>query len=177
MESLLSAEGSLTLAISALAIVLGYRFTLPERGRDFAGILVYVAAIAVTLAAAYGFVPRAGAVDPGLAGRIPGGLLLVAGFLLAGASFRARLEAGRGRLATGGPYARIRHPLYLGLGMVLAGHLLRLPSSAGLLSTALALASYGFAAAAEEREAAARFGAEWEAYARRTGAVVPRRAG
>lgn len=60
--------------------------------------------------------------------------------------------------------------------MVLLGHLLRLPSSAGLLPTALALASYAFTAAAEEREAAARFGDAWVAYARRTGAVLPRRA-
>ncbi len=176
MDSLLSAEGSLAVAISALAIVLGYRFTLPERGRDFGGLLVYVAAIGVTLAAAHGLVPRAGAVAPGLALRALASVLLIAGFLLAGASFRARLEAGRGALATRGPYARVRHPLYLGLGMVLVGHLLRLPSSAGLLPIALALASYAFSGAAEEREAAARFGAAWEAYARRTGAVVPRRA-
>ncbi len=175
MESFLSAEGSLTVAISALAIVLGYRFTLPERGRDFTGLLVYVAAIGVTLAAAHGLVPHAGAIEPGLALRAPGSLLLILGFVLAGASYRARLEAGRGALATGGPYARVRHPLYLGLGMVLLGHLLRLPSSAGLLPTALALASYAFTAAAEEREAAARFGDAWVAYARRTGAVLPRR--
>ncbi len=174
MESLLSAEGSLTVAISALAIVLGYRFTLPERGRDFAGLLVYVAAIGVTLAAAHGLVPRAGAFEPGLALRVPGSLMLILGIVLAGASFRARLEAGRGALATGGPYARVRHPLYLGLGLVLVGHLLRLPSSAGLLPTALALASYAFTGAAEEREAAAKFGGAWEAYARRTGAVFPR---
>lgn len=175
MESLLSAEGSLTVAISALAIVLGYRFTLPERGRDFAGLLVYVAAIGVTLAAAHGLIPRAGAIEPGLASRLPGSVLLIAGFVLAGASYRARLEAGRGQLATSGPYARVRHPLYLGLGLVLVGHLLRLPSSAGLLPTVLALASYVWTGAAEEREAAARFGAVWDAYARRTGAVVPRR--
>ncbi len=174
MDTLLSAEGSLTVAISALAIVLGYRFTLPERGRDFGALLVYVAAIGVTLAAGHGLIPRAGAFEPGLALRIPGSMLLIAGILLAGASFRTRLEAGRGALATRGPYSRVRHPLYLGLGMVLVGHLLRLPSSAGLLPTALALASYALAAAAEEREAAARFGRAWEAYARRTGAVFPR---
>ncbi len=179
MDSILTAEGSLALAISALAIVLGYRFTLPVRGRDFGGLVVYVVAVAVTFAAAHGLVPRAGAVEAGPAARLLGGALMILGLALAGASFKARLQAGRGRLATGGPYARIRQPLHLGLGLVLLGHLLRLPSSAGLLATAVALASRAFTAAAEERDAAASYGAEWKTYARRTGAVVPwlRRAG
>lgn len=174
MESILTAEGSLALAISALAVVLGWRFTLPVRGRDLGGLAVYVVAVGVTFAAAHGLVPRAGALEAGPAARLAGGALMILGLALAGASFKARLQAGRGRLATAGPYARIRQPLHLGLALVLAGHLLRLPSSAGLLATAVALLSRAITAAAEERDAAAAFGAEWEAYARATGAVVPR---
>ena len=174
MESVLSTEGSLALAISILAIVLGYRFSLPERGRDFAGVAGYVLAIAVTFVSAHWFARAARATDLGPAWRYAGDASLVIGLLLAGSSFRARLVAGRGRLAATGPYARIRHPLYLGLGLALLGQLLRLPSAAGLVCTLLALGGYLWAGAAEERDAAAAFGAEWRAYAQRTGAILPR---
>jgi protein-S-isoprenylcysteine O-methyltransferase Ste14 len=173
VESVLSAEGSIALAISALTLVLGWRFTLPERGRDFAGILVFAAAIAVTFAAGRELIPHAGAVTPGPATRLAGGALLVAGLMLSGASFRARLVAGRGRLVEGGPYARVRQPLYLGLGLALVGHLLRLPSQVGTLATAIALVQYIWLATVREREARASFGRAWEEYAARTPAVLP----
>jgi protein-S-isoprenylcysteine O-methyltransferase Ste14 len=174
VDAILTAEGSLALAISALAIVLGWRFTLPVRGRDLGGVAVYAVAIGVTFAAAHGLVPRAGAVEAGPAARLAGGALVILGLALAGASYKARLRAGRGRLATAGPYAWIRQPLHLGLGLVLVGQLLRLPSQAGLLATAVALVSGALTAAAEERDAAAAHGAAWDTYARATGAVVPR---
>ncbi len=174
MGGVLTAEGSLALAISALAVVLGWRFTLPARGRELGGLAVYVLTLAVTYTAAYGVLPRSGAVDAGPGARLVGGALMILGLALAGASYKARLQVGRGHLATGGPYARIRQPLHVGLALVLLGHLLRLPSSVGLLATAIALGSQALTAAAEERDAAAAFGAEWEAYARRTGAVLPR---
>lgn len=174
MDAILTAEGSLALAISALAIVLGWRFTLPVRGRDLGGVAVYAATLGVTFAAAHGLVPRAGALEAGPAARLVGGALVILGLALAGASYRARLRAGRGRLATAGPYAWIRQPLHAGLALVLLGHLLRLPSSVGLLATAIALASRALTAAAEEHDAAEAFGAEWAAYARATGAVIPR---
>lgn len=174
MESVLSAEGSLALAIAALVVVLGWRFTLPERGRDFAAALVFVAAVALTFAAGRGLVPRAAPWSAGVALRLLGAAMLVGGLALAGASFRARLRAGRGRLAVLGPYARLRHPLYAGLGLALVGHLLRLPSQLGAVLTVIALAQYAWLAAAEERDARAAFAAEWEAYAARTPALLPR---
>ncbi len=174
MGAVLTTEGSLALAISALAVVLGWRFALPARGRDLGGVAVYALALGVTYAAAYGLLPQGGAVEAGPAARLVGGALMILGLALAGAAYKARLQAGRGRLAVVGPYARIRQPLHVGLALVLMGHLLRLPSSVGLLATAVALASQVLTAAVEEREAAAAFGAEWEAYARRTGAVLPR---
>ena len=175
MGGVFTAEGSLALAISALVVVLGWRFTLPARGRDLGGLAVYVLALGVTYAAAYGLLPRSGAVEAPPAARLVGGALMILGLALAGGAYRARLQAGRGHLTRGGPYARIRQPLHLGLALVLLGHLLRLPSSVGLLATAVGLASQALTAAAEEREAAAAFGAEWETYARRTRAVLPRR--
>lgn len=173
MESVLSAEGSLALAISALVVVLGWRFTLPERGRDFAGALVFVAAVALTFAAGRGLVPRAAPWPAAAPLRLAGAALLVAGLALAGASFQARLHAGRGRLAVLGPYARIRHPLYAGLGLALVGHLLRLPSQLGAVLAVVALAQYAWLASVEERDARAAFAAEWDAYAARTPALLP----
>lgn len=173
MESVLSPEGSLALAISALVVVLGWRFALPERGRDFAGILVFVTAVVLTFAVGRGLVPGSGPTAAGPFLRVTGGALIVAGLLLAGASFKARLLAGRGRLAATGPYARIRHPLYAGLALVLVGHLLRLPSQPGALAVIVALSQYVWLATVEEREARAAFGAEWSEYAARTRALVP----
>jgi protein-S-isoprenylcysteine O-methyltransferase Ste14 len=97
----------------------------------------------------------------------------VAGLLLAGASFKARLLAGRRALAATGPYARLRHPLYVGLALVLAGHLARAPSRAGALAVLVALGQYAWLALVEERDARAAFGAAWDAYAARTRAVLP----
>lgn len=44
MSDLLSPEGSLALAIAVLAIVLRYRFTLPQRARDLGGFLTFALA-------------------------------------------------------------------------------------------------------------------------------------
>jgi protein-S-isoprenylcysteine O-methyltransferase Ste14 len=173
VESVLTPEGSLALAISALVVMLGWRFTLPVRGRDFAGVVVYIAAIAVSFAAGRGLLPGGGPVAAGPVARLGGAALLVAGLLLAGASFKARLLAGRGHLAEAGPYARIRHPLYAGLALVLVGHLLRLPSRAGALAVTIALVQYLWLGMVEEREARAAFGAEWDGYALRTRALLP----
>jgi protein-S-isoprenylcysteine O-methyltransferase Ste14 len=173
MESLLTPEGSLALAIAALVVVLGWRFTLPERARDFGGVLVFVAAVAVTLLAGRGLLRGAEPVAAGAVARIGGAAVLVAGLLLGGASYRARLVAGRGALATAGPYARLRHPLYVGLALALAGHLARAPSRAGALAVLVALGQYAWLALVEERDARAAFGAAWEAYAARTRALLP----
>lgn len=174
MEQVLSPEGSLALAVAALVAVLGWRFTLPERGRDLAAVLVFVAAVAVTFAAGSGLVPGGGPVAAPLSVRVVGAALLVAGLLLAGRSFKARLLAGRGHLAEAGPYARIRHPLYAGLALVLVGHLLRLPSRAGALAVTIALAQYVRLGVVEERDARDAFGAAWERYASQTRALLPR---
>ena len=125
MESVLTAEGSLGLAITALVIALGWRFMAPNRGREFGAAFLYATSAALVFAAGRGIVPGARPVAAGLPLRLVGACLLVGGLLLAAASFRARTTAGRTHLAVGGPYARLRHPLYIGLGMVLVGHLLR----------------------------------------------------
>jgi protein-S-isoprenylcysteine O-methyltransferase Ste14 len=173
MSELFTPEGSLALAIAALQLVLGWRFTLPERGRDVAGFLTYAAAVAVGFAAGRGLVGASPPLPAPLAMRVAGAALLVCGLLLAGASQRARLLAGRGRLATAGAYARIRHPLYLGLVLVLAGGWLRAPSAIGGLLAAIAAAQYVWLGFADERATRDAFGASWSEYAGRTRAIWP----
>ena len=173
MSELLTPEGSLALAIAVLEIVLGYRFTLPERGRDLGGFVTYAVAIGLGFVAGRGLLPAFPPLPAPLSMRVAGAALLLAGLFLAGASMKARLLAGRGQLVTGGPYGRLRHPLYLGLSLVLAGALLRGPTAVGALAAALAVVHYVSLAALEERDALRAFGGAWSDYASRTRAVLP----
>ncbi len=70
------------------------------------------------------------------------------------------------RLATAGPYARIRHPQYAGFMLIMVGFLLQWPTFATLLMFPILLVVYRKLAIREEREVAAEFGEAWEAYAR-----------
>jgi len=173
MTELLTPEGALALAIAVLELVLGWRFTLPDRGRDVAGFCAFALAVVLGFLAGRGYLAPSPALVSPASVRIGGGVLLLAGLLLAGASARARLEAGRGRLATGGPYAWVRHPLYLGLSLVLVGGWLRAPSTLGWIPAAVAIAGFLWLGAADERAAREAFGEVWRAYARRTAPIAP----
>jgi protein-S-isoprenylcysteine O-methyltransferase Ste14 len=81
----------------------------------------------------------------------------------------------RAHLTQTGPYARIRHPLYvgsflLGLGLSLMGHVTALP----VLYAAAFVVMYWPKMLREEHFQHARWGMEWDHYASRTGAVLPR---
>lgn len=74
-----------------------------------------------------------------------------------------------GRLVTTGPFALTRNPIYVGNALLLAGVGLAVGSAWFLLAAAAAaVATHHLAVLREERHLAARFGADWEAYARRT---------
>ncbi len=173
MSELFTPEGSLALTIAVLEIVLGYRFSLPERGRDIGAFLTYAVAVGLAFVAARGLLPGSTPMPAPLWMRVVGAAFLLVGLFLAGASSKARLRAGRGRLATGGPYARLRHPLYVGLSLVLAGGLMRAPSIVGVLAAVAAVANFVSLGALEERDSARTFGAAWSDYALRTRAVLP----
>jgi len=79
------------------------------------------------------------------------------------------------RLATGGPYARVRHPQYDGFLLIMIGFLLQWPTIPTVVMLPILVVVYARLARAEEREVAARFGAAWRAYAACTPAFVPRR--
>lgn len=106
--------------------------------------------------------------DPGLglAGRVAGGVLLALGvpIWLASAALIAR-NVPRGRLVTTGPFAWVRHPLYTAVALlVLPGLGLVLDSWAGLAVGAVLYGASRLFSGREDRELAARFGAEYEAY-------------
>ncbi|MCB1930119.1 MAG: isoprenylcysteine carboxylmethyltransferase family protein [Rhodocyclaceae bacterium] len=79
-----------------------------------------------------------------------------------------------GQLATTGPYARLRHPQYLGFIAIMVGFLLQWPTLTTLTMFPVLVVVYLRLARREDAEAAAAFGAAWTAYATRTPAFLPR---
>jgi hypothetical protein len=99
-------------------------------------------------------------------------------FITAGILIRARASGylyKHERLATAGPYALTRNPLYFGSGIIAAGFAL---CSASWISATLVLvfflAFYLPVMRTEERELRALYGAAFEDYARRVPLFLPR---
>jgi protein-S-isoprenylcysteine O-methyltransferase Ste14 len=97
------------------------------------------------------------------------------GFWLIAAGWKHLYEAQKAhRLATTGPYADVRHPQYAGFMLIMVGFLLQWPTFATLLMFPVLLVVYRKLAIREEREVAAEFGPEWQAYAVELPRFVPR---
>ncbi|HET7224105.1 MAG TPA: isoprenylcysteine carboxylmethyltransferase family protein [Candidatus Eisenbacteria bacterium] len=113
--------------------------------------------------------------DVGLALAAAGYALRIAAMRRLGVRFSPLVEVQRRHaLETGGPYARIRHPGYLGALLGELGVVLTFGSAATLpLAVALAIA-LGARIRHEEETLARHFGADWHAYRARTGALLPR---
>jgi protein-S-isoprenylcysteine O-methyltransferase Ste14 len=77
------------------------------------------------------------------------------------------------RLVTDGIYRVIRHPSYLGLLVATLGWALAFRSGVGLLLTLATVLVVLGRISAEERLLASHFGAEYEAYRRRTARLIP----
>lgn len=75
-------------------------------------------------------------------------------------------------LVRSGPYRSVRHPIYTGLLLGLAGTALAVGEWRGLLALPLAFASFWYKSRIEEAKMAATF-AEYEAYRRETAALIP----
>lgn len=118
--------------------------------------------------------------DAGVA--IAGAVLALTGALFAawtkarlGRLFSPQLGVQRGhRLLTTGPYAVVRHPMYLGLIDFLIGSALYWNDVALLGVAVLFIVYFSAQLRIEERFFAAHFGAEWRAYRDRTPALFPR---
>ena len=87
-------------------------------------------------------------------------------------SMGVRLSAEH-RLVTHGPYAWVRHPLYMGLQVAAIGGML-LYRTWTFVFVAVNFLALIVRARREEEALATEFGQEWEAYARRVPAWMPR---
>ena len=96
------------------------------------------------------------------------------GFWLLSSAWPVLYQAVQGnKLATTGPYARIRHPQYVAFVLVMFGFLLQWPTLITLLLFPVLLLVYARLARTEERDTEARFGERWREYAARTPGFIP----
>jgi protein-S-isoprenylcysteine O-methyltransferase Ste14 len=80
----------------------------------------------------------------------------------------------KSELATTGPYARVRHPQYVGFVLIMVGFLLQWPTFITLAMFPVLLVVYRRLALREEREVRAQFGSLYDEYAKRTPRFLPR---
>lgn len=106
---------------------------------------------------------------------IASNVLIVAGFFVLSAAWRVLFRAQReGKLATTGPYARVRHPQYAGFILIMLGFLLQWPTFITLVMFPILVTVYVRLAHREEREVREEFGQVWDEYAARTPGFIPR---
>ena len=113
-----------------------------------------------------------------LARPTPGSLLGAVPFALLGEGLRlwasGHIEKTQ-RLATGGPYAHTRNPLYLGSGMIALAAAVACASAAVAACVTLYLAAFYPTVVSEEADFLRRkFGDEYEAWAREVSMFLPR---
>ena len=102
-------------------------------------------------------------------------IFIVAGFFLLAASWKVLYAAQRAhRLATTGPYARVRHPQYIGFVLIMFGFLLQWPTILTLIMFPILVFMYVRLARYEEREARVEFGEAYTRYETNTPAFFPR---
>lgn len=97
------------------------------------------------------------------------------GFWLIASAWSVLHAAQRNReLATSGPYARVRHPQYLGFILVMFGFLLQWPTILTLAMFPILVWMYWRLARNEERDALAEFGSRYKRYAESVPGFLPR---
>lgn len=98
-------------------------------------------------------------------------IFIGAGFWLLSVAWKVLYDAQRAqRLALTGPYARIRHPQYVGFVLIMFGFLLQWPTLVTLAMFPILVFMYGRLGVNEEREMLAQFGDTFRRYT----AAVPR---
>lgn len=104
---------------------------------------------------------------------VSGTIAIVAGLLIRG--WAAGMLVKKKRLASNGPYALVRHPLYLGSVLMMLGFMLLTGLWWNLVIVAItAFISIGGAIRSEEQFLAGKFGERWTAYASSRGRLLPR---
>lgn len=98
-----------------------------------------------------------------------------AGFWLLAASWKVLYEAQVAhRLAVSGPYARLRHPQYIGFVLIMLGFLVQWPTLVTLAMFPILVFMYGRLAKREEREMLIQFGDEYRRYTEMVPGFFPR---
>lgn len=101
-------------------------------------------------------------------------ILIGGGFWLLSSAWQVLYHAQRnGRLATTGPYARIRHPQYAGFVLIMLGFLVQWPTLLTLAMFPVLLLMYLRLARREESEMEAAFGEDYRRYVAATPAFFP----
>lgn len=101
-------------------------------------------------------------------------VLIGGGFFLISTAWEVLYKAQREhRLATVGPYARLRHPQYVGFVVIMLGFLLQWPTLISLLMFPILVAMYVRLARREEAEAVAEFGDAYSVYKKTVPAFFP----
>lgn len=86
--------------------------------------------------------------------------------------YRVRQE---NRLATGGVYAKVRHPQYTGLFMIIFGEgIVHWPTVVSVAALPIIVGAYALLARKEERDVLQEFGHEYLDYQRRVPMFIPR---
>ena len=102
-------------------------------------------------------------------------VFIVAGFWLLAKAWPVLYEAQRAhRVADSGPYARIRHPQYVGFVLVMFGFLLQWPTLITVVMFPILLIVYARLARREELDAIEALGDAYRSYRARTPAFIPR---
>lgn len=103
------------------------------------------------------------------------GLAIAAGFIIIAKSWRVLYEAQKKHtLATEGPYAKIRHPQYVGFVLVMFGFLMQWPTILTLIMFPILIVMYIHLAKVEEREMLKEFGEPYQRYLNTTPRFWPR---
>lgn len=102
-------------------------------------------------------------------------VLIGGGFVLIAAAWEVLYKAQREhQLATDGPYARLRHPQYVGFVLIMLGFLLQWPTLVTLVTFPILVAMYVRLARREEQETIRQFGEAYLVYAKSAPAFFPR---
>jgi protein-S-isoprenylcysteine O-methyltransferase Ste14 len=86
--------------------------------------------------------------------------------------FRAALDVGH-QLATGGPFAHLRHPIYAGLNLLAIGTAVWVPTVITSIGAALVVTGCSLRARAEEKLLIECFGDKYRSYKSRTRSFLP----
>jgi protein-S-isoprenylcysteine O-methyltransferase Ste14 len=170
--------------VAAWGVVLLHNAVLTRRGGAGRRRLVAATAFVAVLGAMGALLER---MSGGRLGASPvlalvGGVLVVGGAVLhvqarraLGARWSARISPmGSDGPLEDGPYAVVRHPLYLAVGLMALGSVLAHPSVATACAALGMTIGLVLKIRLEERHLARAFGARWDAYRARVPCVVPR---